>query len=189
LGTSVNQRSPDTLNWRAVQATYEDASIPIERVLQEIWRAATSREGNNFNVLLSEPIITRLRDIAVSARSPVEAATAAGAAIAESKQTSLVADIAFRAAVQASTSVNRAQTYSERIFAEASNYLISRDLPGFVGTVGRNTTVAESVHFKAALMEAASSAVRQVGIPTFSSPKAWQRHAAAIVNRLQGKSR
>jgi len=189
LGTSVNQRSPDTLNWRAAQATYEDSGIPIERVLQEIWRAASGREDETFSVQLSEPIVFRLRDIALNAKSPMEAAALAGRAIAESKQTSLVADIALRAAVQASTSPNRAQTYSERVFAEASNYLISRDLPGYIGTVGRNSTVAESVQFKASVLRAASEAVRQVGVPTLSTARAWQKHTAAVLNRLRGTTR
>jgi hypothetical protein len=167
LGTSVNQRSPDTLNWRAVQATYEDASISIERVLQEIWRAASGREFENISTMLAEPIVFRLRDIALNAKSPIEAAALGGREIAQSKQTSLVADIALRAAVQAATTSNPAQSYSERVFAEASNYLISRDLPSF----------------------AASAAVREVGIPTIPTPKAWQRHAAAVVNKLRGKSR
>jgi len=189
LGTSVNQRSPDTLNWRAVQATYEDANIPIERVLQEIWRAASGRELENISTMLAEPIVFRLRDIALSAKSPVEAAALGGREIAQSKQASLVADIALRAAVQAATTSNPAQSYSERVFAEASNYLISRDLPGFVGAVGRNETVAESLQFKASVLRAASAAVREVGIPTISTPRAWQRHAAAVLTRLRGRSR
>jgi hypothetical protein len=171
-----------------VQATYEDQSFPIERVLQEIWRAASDQEAN-FSAMLAEPIVSRLRDIALKAQSPVEAAAKAGRAIAESKQTSLVADIALRAAVQATSSTNRAQTYSERVFAEASNYLISRDLPGFVGKVGRNSTVADSSQFKASVLQAASEAVRQVGVPSASTPKAWQKHTVAVLNRLRGKSR
>ena len=188
MGTSVSQRSPDTLNWRAAQATYEDSGIPIDRVLQEVWRAATSQDGEAFRAMLNEPIVYRLRDIAINARTPGEAARLASRAIAESKQTSLVADIALRAAVQSAASTTKAQAYSERLFAEASNYLLSRDLPGFVGT-GRNSTVAESVRFKASVLHAASEAVRQVGIPKTSTPGAWQKHAADVVNRLRGKTR
>ena len=188
MGTSVNQRSPDTLNWRAVQATYEDQSFPVDRVLQEIWRAASDKNAD-FSLMLAEPIVWQLRDIALKAQSPVEAAARAGRAIAQTKQTSLVADIAYRAAVQAASSLERAQTYSERVFAEASNYLVSRDLPGFVGATGRNSTVPDSIQFKSSVLRATAEAVRDVGLPSASTPKAWQRHTAAVLNRLRGKSR
>lgn len=95
MGTSVNQRSPDTLNWRAVQATYEDQTIPIERVLQEIWRAASGQADADFSVMLAQPIVLRLREIALTARPPVEVAATASRTIAQSKQTSLVDELCF----------------------------------------------------------------------------------------------
>jgi hypothetical protein len=189
VGTSVSQPSPDTLNWRAAQATYENSAIPVERVVQEIWRAASGREEETLRAMLSEPIVFHLRDIALSAKSPVEAASRASQAIAESKQTSLVADIASRAAIQAASVSDRALAYSQRVFVEASNYLISRDLPGFVGIGSRNSTVADSVQFKASVLRATSEAVRQVGVPTASTAKAWQKHTAAVLNKLRGRTR
>ena len=189
MGTSVNQRSPDTLNWRAAQATYEDAGIPIERVLQEIWRAATTQPDADFKAMLAEPIVLHLRNLALGSESASSVAASARKAIAESKQTSLMADIAFRAAVQAATAPDRAQAYSERVFAEASNYLISRDLPGYVGSVGRSSTIADSLQFKSSVLRAATDAVKQTGVPSTLTAGAWRKHTAAVIDKLRGQSR
>lgn len=189
MGTSVNQRSPDTLNWRAAQAAYEDPNVPAERVLQELWRAAGNQPEGDLAAMLAEPIVARLRDIAVEGRSALEVATAASRAVVQSKQASLAADIARRAAVQSVGAADPARAYSERVFAEASNYLLSRDLPGYVGTVGRNPTVADSYQFKQSVLNAAAEAVRQVGVPSASTAEAWRTHAAAVINRFKGRTK
>jgi hypothetical protein len=188
VGTSVNQRSPDTLNWRAAHAAYEDPSVPPDRVLQEIWRAASNQPEGDLAAMLGEPIVARLRDIAAQGRTPLEVATAVSREIAQSKQASLAADIARRAAVQAAGTPDPARTYSERVFAEASNYLLSRDLPGYVGEVGRNPTVADSYQFKQSVLNAAVEAVRQVGTPLVPTAEAWRNHAAAVIDSFKKRA-
>jgi hypothetical protein len=60
MGTSVNQSSPHTLNWKAAQAGYRDPSIPINRVTTEIWRAASNQPAGNLEQLLAHPIIAQI---------------------------------------------------------------------------------------------------------------------------------
>jgi hypothetical protein len=188
MGTSVNQSSPKTINWQAAQATYKDARVPIERVLREIWRAATSQpEESNLASLLGQPIITRLRDIVLEGGNAAQIAMATTREIAGSRQASLAVDIARRAALQSASAENRAQAFSERIFAEASNYLLSRDLPGYVGSVGRNQTVADSHQFKRAVLNAAAESVRQISPPSSNSPEDWQTHISTVVDVLRGR--
>src|SRR5215212_835198 len=100
MGTSVNQPSPNTVNWKAAQATYQDPKAQVERVLREIWRAATTQPEGNLAGLLAEPIVARLRDIAVSGGDASEVGMAVTQEIALSRQASLAADIAYRAAIQ-----------------------------------------------------------------------------------------
>src|SRR5262245_14720257 len=144
MGTSVSHGSPRTNNWLAAQATYRNDSFPIERVLQEVWRAATNQPEGDLAAQLSQPIIGRVREIAISGGSAVDVATAINRELSQSREPSLAAEIARRAAIQCVGAKDRAQTYNERLFAEASNYLVSRDLPGFVGTIGRNQNVTDS---------------------------------------------
>lgn len=189
MGTSVNQPSPKTINWRAAQATYRNADTPVERVLREMWRAATSQGGGNLANLLAQPIVARVREIVLRGGDATQVAMAASREIAESRQSSFAADIARRAAVQSVTAENRAQAYSERVFAEASNYLLSRDLPGYVGDVGRNKTVSDSFQFKRAVLEAAANVVRTVGPPPSNTPEAWHDHTTAVVDALKRRSK
>lgn len=189
MGTSVNQPSPNTINWKAAQVTYQDPNAPIERVLREIWRAATSQPEGNLAVLLAEPIVARLRDIVAAGGDASEIGMAATREIALSRQASLAADIAHRAAVQSASAENPAQAYSERLFAEASNYLLSRDLPGFVGNVGRNRTVAQSFEFKRTVLDAATRAVQQVPEPRSSTPDDWRAYTESVVHFLRSRRR
>ncbi len=43
MGTSVSRPSPNTHNWRAVAAIYQSEDFTVERINQEIWRAATNQ--------------------------------------------------------------------------------------------------------------------------------------------------
>lgn len=185
MGTSVNQPSPKTINWRAAQATYRNADVPVERVLREMWRAATNQAEGNLASLLAQPIIARVRDIALQGGDATQVAMAVSREIAESRQSSFAAVIAQRAAVQSVSAADRDQAYSERVFAEASNYLLSRDLPGYVGDIGRNKNVGDSYQFKRAVLEAATNVVRQVGTPSSNTPEAWHEHTTAVVDALK----
>ncbi len=186
MGTSVNQSSPKTVNWSAAHAGYRD-EIPVERVVQEIWRAATNQPEGDLSKLLAQPIVARLGQIAIEGKNAVQVAMAASKEIAHSKEASLAADIAQRAATQSVRSENRVQGYTERLFAEACNYLISRDLPSYVGGANRNRTVADSLQFKNLVLHATISAVQSVGGADFSSTERWRTYVRTVVNRLKGQ--
>jgi hypothetical protein len=185
MGTSVNQASPDTLNWRAVQASYTDDDVEVDRVVQELWRAATNQPDADFAIMLSNPIVARLRAIALKGGTPLVVASEGNRAIAESKQASLVTDIALRAAVQAASTPHPAQSFSERVFAEACNYLVSRDLPGYVGKVERSRTIPDLVQFKQSIIDVTTTAVRKAGVPSRSTAQAWQKHVQHVIAALQ----
>jgi len=189
MGTSVNQGSPRTRNWEAVQSTYKSDVIPLERVLQEVWRAATNQPEGDLAAQLGAPIISRLRAIAIQGATVGEVANATNLEIARSRQASLGVEIARRAAIQCSTAKNRPQAFSERLFAEASNYLISRDLPGFVGLDCRNRTVSDSRDFKQSVVDIAVEVTREIGGPQDATAKSWRKHTEEVVSRLRGSRR
>jgi hypothetical protein len=187
VGTSVNQASPHTLSWTAAQAGYRDAEVPISRLASEVWRAALNQESGNIAQLIAQPIIARLGNLAVDARSAADVTRATALAIAASKESSLATDIARRAAVQCvSASVSdRFAKYSERVFAEATAYLVSRDLPGFVGN-GRARTVADSMELKSALTDHVADVARGVDRPASSDARLWAKYVNTVVQRLRG---
>lgn len=188
MGTSVNQASPRTLNWNAAQAGYRDPGVPIARVASEVWRAALNQEVGNIAKLIAQPIIASLGDLAVRAESPADAARSTALTISQSKQSSLATDIARRAAIQCVGASDRFSAYSERIFAEATAYLVSRDLPGFVGS-GRTKTVADSIEFKAAVAGHVADVARSVPRPATPDAGAWARYVDNVVKRLRGASK
>lgn len=187
MGTSVNQSSAKSPNWDAAHAGYR-ADLPVERVVQEIWRAATNQKEGDLANLLAQPIVARLGQIALEGASPVAVATAARREIAQSKEASLAADIAHRAAVQCVSSENRAEAYGERLFAEACNYLLSRDLPGFVGRAHRNQTVADTLAFKTSVLETTAKVVHERGRPDFSTKETWRTYVTGVVDRLKKRA-
>ena len=185
MGTSVNQPSPRTLNWTAAQAGYRDPAIPIERVASEIWRAALNQETGNIAQLIGQPVIASLGDLAARAQTAADVSRSTALAIARSKQSSLGTDIARRAAIQCIGSADRFAAYTERVFAEATAYLISRDLPGFVG-MGRVRNVSDSMELKTAVVSHVTSVVRGVQRPTSPDPRSWSTFVNTVTQRLRG---
>jgi hypothetical protein len=186
MGTSVNQSSAPSANWSAVQAGYR-TTVPVGRVVQEIWRAATNQHEGDLVALLRQPIIAKIGQLARQRKPPQEVAADAARAITKSKTASLATDIARRAAVQAALSPNPAETYGQRLFAEAANYLIARDLPGFVGGDHRNKSVPDAITFKDALLQNTVSKVKAAGPADFSSTKRWDRYITTVIESLKGK--
>jgi hypothetical protein len=190
MGTSINQRSPATPNWHAVTAAYHSDAIPIPRIVQELWRAATNQPTGNLAADLGAPIIARCFAIALNARSREEALSSASREIALSGQASLAADIAQRAVVQSfRPGEERASAFVQSLFSEAGNYLVSRDLPGYVGVSERLHTVSDVIAFKNEIRQQIIDTVRTVPTPAgvARQPSSWQAFVTSIVTRLAGR--
>jgi hypothetical protein len=188
MGTSVNQSSPRTLNWSAAQSGYRNANVPVERVAAEIWRAAGNQPSGNLADLLARPIVATIGELASQAKSGAELAKKSAFVVAESKQASLAADIARRAAVQSVGATNPFKTYSERLFSEATSYLVARDLPGYVG-MGRIANVAQSVRFAAQVAQHVAEVARSIDVPTQISARSWAAHVRSVVDSLRRSGR
>lgn len=184
MGTSVNQASPRTLSWNVVKAGYRSPAVPVSRLASEVWRAALNQTTDNIAQLLAQPIVARLGALATEARSATDLARKTSQMLAQSKNSSLASDIARRAAIQCVGSRDRANAFSERVFAEATSYLVSRDLPGFVGS-DRTRTVAESLKFRAELAGHVAGLAREIGGPRRLDPDTWARHVQTVIDGLR----
>jgi hypothetical protein len=189
MGTSVSQPSPATRNWEAAQSTYKSDIFPADRVLQEIWRAATNQDEGNIATQLAAPIVNRLREIVQQGGKPIEVASAINREIALSRQNSLGVEIARRAALQSLSTENRNQAFSERLFAEASNYLVSRDLSGFIGSEFRNKMVSDSLRFKQSVADAAVQSVNSVTASQGTTETQWREYIAAVIQQFKERKR
>src|SRR4051794_40567212 len=124
MGTSVSQQSPATLNWATVRALYKADKIPVARVAQEIWRAATNQDAGNLADDLAAPVIARCFKAASESASMSAALSNARRTAALSGQASLAVDLAQRAIVNAfQAKGDRGTALVTSFFSEACNYL------------------------------------------------------------------
>lgn len=183
MGTSVNQRSPANDNWLLVQDIYQDATIPVEQAIRILWRAASNQNEANLANQLARPEIGTLADFAASG-TPAEVSRNVTNYISHNKVASLAGDIAKRAAMQCAGKENARELFSQRLFAEATSYLVSRDLPGYVGRGGRFPTAADAQRFTRSMMETTSSVVRQA-LGAGREASGWESFAASVVGTLR----
>lgn len=189
MGTSVNQRSPKTVNWRAANAAYTTPNIEINRAVQELWRAASNQPSGDLVSDLSNPIISECLRIVTVSKTREEAIRAATRAVIDSGRASLAADIAQRAVSQSfQEGKEKISLFTSTLFSQASNYLISRDLPGFVGANGRAKTVKEAVALKSEMLSYVSKKVAEKPLPKEANSiiSNWKNVVKSIVSDFKG---
>jgi hypothetical protein len=159
MGTSTSQHSPTTTNWAPVRAVYENKSIPEERTINEIWRAGEN-EKSPMSDNLKHQAIYDCYNAVNSSGSFQEALQKFSNVIAENKSNSIVAELAKRAIPGAFQSPNAIQNWTGQLFAEVTNYIVSRDTSGFVGSQYRNKSVQELINFKNAISNKVSDIIK-----------------------------
>lgn len=190
MGTSVNQRSPKTPNWQAVGVVYSNPDIPVDRAVEEIWRASSNEATGGIVDSLSAPVVAGCVGIVENAKSSLEAVQRIRQLITSTGKATLAVDIAQRAAILSfGKAENRQDVFVQALFSEASNYLVSRDIPGYVGSE-KLRTVKELIAFKTSVLQSVASSVATVSLPkrNLADPKTWRRVVNQIVDRLTGES-
>lgn len=188
MGTSVSQGSPATPSWQAAQATYSTPAVPIERTVQEMWRAADSQTEENLAKDLQAPIVAECLRITLNSSSRAEAVRNVARAVASSGQGSLAAEIAQRATLRSfSAAGGNASSFAKAVFAEAGDYLASRDLPGFVGLSEKIPKVSDLTALKMNIRERITEVVNDVEMPEeVDAAEEWSNYAAQVVSVLKG---
>ncbi len=74
------------------------------------------------------------------------------------------------------------------LFAEAISYYSSRDLPSYVGAVGRVPTASAAISLKDNLRQTTKEQIRALGSPQLT-PTGWRRHITRVLKALQGEGR
>lgn len=190
MGTSTSQQSPRTVNWSAVAAIYKNKKIPTKRVVQEVWRAATNQPVGDLKSALASPIIAQCLEITLRAKSSVEAYHTISRMIALTGPSTLATDMAKRASVNSfSKPGDHRMNFIESLFSEAINYLMSRDLPGYVGTGDRLKNVSDLIKFKKSIRSQTETIVNKQKIPIRVEKEysKWKTYVENIIDVLVGK--
>jgi hypothetical protein len=190
MGTSISHRSPSTPNWSAVAAAYTSPEISINRVVEEVWRAAINQPTGNLADDLANPIISKCLQIASEASTPQVASKQILTIITQSGQASLAIDIAQRATVySAKSQYDRVEAFVASLFSQAADYLVSRDLPGYVGIGERLKNITDTINFKDNVRKEVENIVRGIPRPEgmHKDPAIWKIFVEKVISSLAGK--
>ena len=149
-------------------------------------RAATNQPEGNLLRDLSEPIVAECLRIVEGANTRSAAIQQFRQVVALSGQTSLAAEIAQRAIVPTFQAVEeRTSAFVRSLFSEAGNYLVSRDLPGFIGS-GRLNNVSDAIAFKNNIRQQISQMVSEVFPPAKGLFEAavWREYVDQVVSHI-----
>jgi hypothetical protein len=192
MGTSASHPSPKTLRWAAVASMYGEPRFQANQVLQEVWGALAAPGGGRLaNDLASAAVVGCLSALS-SAASKQEMARLAAQAVIASGRPSVAADLAKRAAIQACSAGDarsRVPAFAQALFAEATDYLVARDLSGLIGERARVRSATDAVAFRQDLRRLASAAVAGTPLPddVVRSARGWRAYVQTVVDRLRGR--
>lgn len=191
MGTSVNQSSPPTPIWQAAQATYYGSEISIDRTVHELWRAADSQTDENLASDLSATIVAECLKLTIESPSRNAAVRNVSQAVVTSGESSLATEIALRAAAKSFSGGGggSATSFASALFAEAGDYLASRDLPGFVGISEKIPKVSDLVALKKRIRGRIVDVVEQVELPEGENVvEVWPDYVGRVVEALKGRA-
>jgi hypothetical protein len=95
-------------------------------------------------------------------------------------------DIGKRALARAISTRQGSQGFANELFAEATAYYASRDLPSFVGSAGRVETPSQGIQLKTHLKAVTRSLVAgSTGLKT--DPDGWAEYVGTIISRLRSR--
>jgi ABC-type uncharacterized transport system auxiliary subunit len=118
--------------------------------------------------------------------TPSEALRAASEEIARRRWSSLGTEIAKRALVQSFAHDDRSSAFIRSLLSEATAYLVSRDLPSFVGEGTEHlATIRDAARFKASVIDSVQRRLE----PDLGHYETWERLLRANIRRLGGTVR
>src|SRR3989442_14883802 len=120
MGTSTRQASPPTLNWQAVTAVYKTSDVPLERVIAEVWRAP-QHPDESLIADISSPLVFQCQQTLREAQTPQDVATALSRLLWRSKNNTLVAELAKRAAVASAGQPEPVRVWRQHFFSQVTD--------------------------------------------------------------------
>lgn len=188
MGTSSNQSSPNTHRWQPAQASLGHLDWAVERQSMELWRAALADREGRLIEELADPLLASACGIAEERIPPARALQSFNDALSEQYAAGLTFDMAKRALARASAAESGSVGFAAELFAEATSYYASRDLPSFVGAPDRIQTTTDSINLKENLRNIAREAARTTGAIS-TDPEGWRNYIFQVIASLRGERR
>lgn len=184
MGTSVSHPSPKTTNWKPVQAGYIYENIPVDRIISDIWRAVEN-DPQPLSRTVESDVLFRCQQAVQNSSNIPQAIQNVTAEITRSGQNSIVAEFAKRAVPAAFKAEQPAREWRAAFFSELTNYLVSRDVSGYVGEKFRNKSVSDLVNFKQTVKNQVTDLVRQVTREPANAEE-WRAFVRDAISSIRG---
>jgi hypothetical protein len=185
MGTSKNVRSPDIPPWKPFLAVVGRPDIPVERQARELWRAAYAERGPRLEDDFSQRTLAVACELADSRRSIQAALHDYDAANQRERRAGLGVELGRRALVRAIARGTGAAGFAADLFADASSYYASRDLPSFIGAAGRVHNTSSAIELKNAISRVTREQVSKVGMPG-TDAEGWASFVRTALMVLRG---
>ena len=186
MGTSKNIASPETPPWRPALAVLGRIDVPVERQAREIWRSASAERGHRLYHEFSSPALAFACRLAGKSNDVHAAWNDYDNYLSEAQRAGFAFDIGKRALARAISAKEGSQGFANELFAEATAYYASRDLPSFVGAAGRVQTPFQSIQLKTNLKAAARSVVTASG-ELKTDPDGWAKYVQSVISKLRSR--
>jgi len=135
MGTSTCHRSPSTsLPWRFANVGYQNPGVTNDQLVRDIFIAVKATNGEEYVNSYSLPSIYSFVKMANTIKDPKDIEINADNEIVKNKDASIYVDIAKRALVKTITKKEKGENYISNLFAETAEYLVSRDVSGYLGS-------------------------------------------------------
>jgi hypothetical protein len=188
MGTSKNVASPDTAPWKPALAVLGKTGVAVPRQLLEIWRSASADRGHRLLDDFATPTLAQACKLASTAPNVERALTQYDNLLGENKARGLGVEVGRRALLRAVSQKLGSQGFAAELFAEATSYYVSRDLPSFVGGRGRVETMSAAMSLKSQIGLATRAIVENYGAPATDN-QGWVRYVSGVLRGLQGGRR
>jgi len=183
MGTSVSQRSPNTPGWRVVSACYTSDTVPVDRAVVEIWRAATKQDQSLLQQLDSATVETCVS--AANQRVDSRRAAQTIGELSVSKNNTVIGEFAKRMLALKSNGGAQEDTPTAALFRQLTDYYVSRDIAGYLGDNFRCKTLSELRAFKQQIGDAVAAKVKTLEIAEGLSQRNWGDAYRIILKKLQ----
>jgi hypothetical protein len=185
MGTSKNVRSPDIPPWKPFLAVVGRPDIPVERQARELWRAAYADRGSRLEDDFSQKTLAAACELAGSSRNVQAALRDYDAANQREHRAGLGVELGRRALVRAIARGTGAAGFAADLFADASSYYASRDLPSFLGAAGRVPNTSSAIELKNAISGVTREQVSKIGMPR-TDAEGWASFVRSALTVLRG---
>jgi hypothetical protein len=159
--------------------------VPVQRQALEVWRSALSDRGSRLIDDFSHPTLAAACSLASEGSDVAKALRSYDALLQTNHRVGFAAEIGRRALARAVAGSLGAEGFARELFAEATSYYVSRDLPSYVGGPGRIENTTKAIELKNQLKESTRTLIAKHRLRKVDDDS-WTRYVSSAVESLRG---